>query len=79
VKNDYRTEYEAWALNGLEEPLKKKLGNEAVRFVMKSKIENNNTTNIYVEILKKLKTLILSPPPKFLCPNLSRFKIFCHS
>jgi hypothetical protein len=23
VKNDYGTEYEAWALNGLEEPLKK--------------------------------------------------------
>jgi hypothetical protein len=25
VKNDYGTEYEAWALNGLEEPLKKKV------------------------------------------------------
>jgi hypothetical protein len=25
VKNDYGTEYEAWALNDLEEPLKKKL------------------------------------------------------
>jgi hypothetical protein len=25
VKNDYGTEYEARALNGLEEPLKKKL------------------------------------------------------
>jgi hypothetical protein len=24
VKNDYGTEYEAWALNGLEEPVKKK-------------------------------------------------------
>jgi hypothetical protein len=25
VKNDYGTEYEAWVLNGLEEPLKKNL------------------------------------------------------
>jgi hypothetical protein len=25
VKNDYGTEYEAWALNGLEEPSKKKM------------------------------------------------------
>jgi hypothetical protein len=25
VKNDYGTEQEAWALNGLEEPLKKKI------------------------------------------------------
>jgi hypothetical protein len=27
VKNDYGTEYEAWALNGLEEQLKKKVYN----------------------------------------------------
>jgi hypothetical protein len=31
VKNDYGTEKEAWALNGLEEPLKNKLKRKKVR------------------------------------------------
>jgi hypothetical protein len=31
VKNDYEHEYDAWALNGLEEPLKNKINEILVR------------------------------------------------